>query len=572
MFRKIIGYFSLWHSLLFISLAIMVYLMTVHINEALSFSSMALYSNQSSAHLSWAPSEGNVDHYLLEITDTHFLSGSGGKNGLTRVSHISSKDPFYQLKSEHNHSYKVKVKAVSPSGISSAYSNESALFICDREKPVISTSPLHSAKKVRSPSFPVTGTFKEPNLDFIKVNGRAASINPINNSFNVRADLKPGDNWLDITAQDLAGNVTKKRTQINYAPLTIISLPSEARLYWNGNYGYLGVRSGNTPQSYNRAVEGKQVIRLTHPGFNEYHGIIDFSDLSKDTYIISLSPFSTTSFTRITSVKSEGKSIDVGTYSHPFAVDYDLDGKKDLLVGTHDGKAALFINTGNNSAPAFSDYSFLKAGGEDIDVGNHAAPFIVDYNNDGASDLLVGNEEGRLSYYLNQGSNTHPVFSSPAVLEDTEGSAIAVDSYCVPCVVDWNEDNKKDLVLGSGSGTLLVYLNEGSDSTPLFSSPLSIETGGEIVDVGSFAAPFAADWDGDGTKDLLVGDGEGYIHVYLSGNSNGIPRLIKAERVKVNGHERMVEGSAVPFLVDWNQDGRKELLIGSSDGHIYLTN
>jgi hypothetical protein len=204
-------------------------------------------------------------------------------------------------------------------------------------------------------------------------------------------------------------------------------------------------------------------------------------------------------------------------------------------------------------------------------VGNHAAPFIVDYNNDGASDLLVGNEEGRLSYYLNQGSNIHPVFSSPVVLEDTEGSPIAVDSYCVPCVVDWNEDNKKDLVLGAGNGTLLVYLNEGSDSDPLFSSPVSIEAGGRILDVGSFAAPFAADWDGDATKDLLVGDGEGYVHVCLSSNSDGIPSLIKAEKVKTSGHERMVEGSAVPFLIDWNQDGRKELLLGSSDGHIYLT-
>jgi len=32
----------------------------------------------------------------------------------------------------------------------------------------------------------------------------------------------------------------------------------------------------------------------------------------------------------------------------------------------------------------------------------------------------------------------------------------------------------------------------------------------------------------------------------------------------------MVEGSAVPFLVDWDHNGTKELLIGGSDGRIYL--
>ena len=79
-----------------------------------------------------------------------------------------------------------------------------------------------------------------------------------------------------------------------------------------------------------------------------------------------------------------------------------------------------------------------------------------------------------------------------------------------------------------------------------------------------------ADWNGDGKKDLLVGDGEGYIHLYLN-LADGAPQFLKAEKVQVNGQELMVEGSAVPFLIDWDDDGKKELLIGSSDGSIYLS-
>ena len=567
--RRIIDYFSLWHTLLALSLIIMTYLVTIHLNEALSYSSMPIYFNQENAHISWQPSEGIVDHYLLEIIDTQFFSDASRGNALTMVKYISSKPPSYQLKCEHNHSYKVRVKAVAPSGVSSAYSEESVLFICDRENPEITLPILSSPKKVRYPTLLITGSFEEPHLSSITVNGKDASINLSDKSFKVTVNLELGENFVDIVAQDLAGNVTTRGVTLNYAPITIVSLPPDAKLYWNGNYAYRGIYSGTTPRSYNQAAGGKQLLRLTHPSFNDYYGIIDFSDLSKDIYTISLTPFSVINLKQIIPIMSQGEEIEVGAHFHPFVVDYNLDGRQDLLLGTQEGKIALFINNGADSTPTFLRHHFLKAEEKDIDVGTHAAPFIVDYNNDGAKDLLVGNGEGLLLYYANQGSNTKPSFTSSKVLRDADGAAIAVDSYCTPCVVDWNEDHKKDIVLGSGSGMLLVYLNQGSDSDPVLSPPFLVEVGGVALDVGSFAAPFMADWNGDGRKDLLVGDGEGYIHLYHS-SAEGAPQFIRAEKVQVNGQELMVEGSAVPFLIDWDHNGTKELLIGSSDGCIYL--
>ena len=567
--RKITDYFALWHSLLAISLIIMVYLITMHLNEALSCSSMAKYFNQENAHISWPPSKGAVDHYLLEITDTRFLSGTTNKNGLTTVKHISTKLPSCKIRCEHNHSYSVRVKAVSPSGSSSAYSEESVLFICDRKEPEITPTPLPSPKKVRSSTYSITGSFEEPNLSSITVNGETASINPVDKSFEAGVILKPGENQIDILANDLAENTTARSLSLNYTPLTILSLPIDARIYWNGNYAYHGIYSGNTPKSYNQAVEGKQIVRLTYPGFNDYYGIIDFSDLSKDTYTISLNPFLKIDLSKIISIKSDGKEIDMGTYSHPFVVDYNLDGKKDLLIGNKEGKIALFINTGIEKNPAFSGYHFLKADGKDIDAGTHAAPFMADYNNDGASDLLIGNGEGFLLYYANQGSNTHPVFVSSLFLKDAQGLPIAVDSHCKPFVVDLNGDNKKDLLLGSGSGTLSLYLNQGSDSDPLFSPPLPIEADGKELVLGSHASPFVADLNGDGIKDLLVGDGEGSVHVYHGSIIDEKLQFIKGEKVQINGQEMMLEGSSVPFLIDWNQDAKKELLLGN-DGKIYL--
>ena len=46
--------------------------------------------------------------------------------------------------------------------------------------------------------------------------------------------------------------------------------------------------------------------------------------------------------------------------------------------------------------------------GQNLDVGYSSSRVeIVDYNNDGIRDLLVGNGEGSLLYYANRGNTTH---------------------------------------------------------------------------------------------------------------------------------------------------------------------
>lgn len=568
--KRLMRYFPLWKDLLFLSFIIISYLAIAHLGDARFFSKKVVYTNKDMVQTIWPPSSGEVDHYLLEIRDTRFFPESAKHSSITMVKQLSSPLPSYQLRCEHNHSYEVRTKAIAPSGLASPFSEESVLLICDQKNPYIELDHFPSPAKLRHPTIHITGTFVEPNLASITVNGLPASINLTNASFSAQINLNPGKNNLIILAQDTAGNTTTKSIQLDYSPVNIVSLPSDAKIYWNGNYAYLGIYSGNTPQSFNQAVEGKQVLRLTLPGFNDHYGIIDFSDFTQDTYTIALAPFSSIDLRQGAPLKHNHEEIIIDSCSYPFVVDYNLDGKKDLLLGTKEGKIALFTNAGTDSTPTFLSYHFLKAEGTDIDAGTHAAPFVVDYNNDVAKDLLVGNGEGLLLYYANQGSNTRPVFTTPTVFKDSEEEEIRVDSYCTPCVVDWNEDNKKDLLLGSGSGTLSLYLNQGSDSDPLFAPPLLIEVGEAALDVGSFAAPFVTDWNGDGKKDLLVGDGDGYIHLYLNIGNNGEPQLISSGKVKVGDQDLTVDGSAVPFLVDWNQDGKKDLLAGSIQGYIYL--
>lgn len=67
----------------------------------------------------------------------------------------------------------------------------------------------------------------------------------------------------------------------------------------------------------------------------------------------------------------DGKApIDVSIgHATPCVVDWDRDGKPDLLVGQFDGgKLRIYLNQGTKEASQFNGFSFLQAGGKDATV------------------------------------------------------------------------------------------------------------------------------------------------------------------------------------------------------------
>jgi len=68
-------------------------------------------------------------------------------------------------------------------------------------------------------------------------------------------------------------------------------------------------------------------------------------------------------------VQANGSDIDVGVISEPFMVDWDRDGLTDLLVGQFSpGKVSFFQNIGSNQNPEFVFSGYLQADGSDISV------------------------------------------------------------------------------------------------------------------------------------------------------------------------------------------------------------
>jgi len=66
-------------------------------------------------------------------------------------------------------------------------------------------------------------------------------------------------------------------------------------------------------------------------------------------------------------VQDNGSNIDVGYYGAPQMFDWDLDGKKDLVLGQFSsGYIRFYQNVGEDSAPAFSGFEYMSASGVQI--------------------------------------------------------------------------------------------------------------------------------------------------------------------------------------------------------------
>lgn len=244
--------------------------------------------------------------------------------------------------------------------------------------------------------------------------------------------------------------------------------------------------------------------------------------------------------------------------------DWNGDGLYDLILGDQDGFVTVYLNQGTNVAPRYAVGMKLRGGGKEIKVKSPSAPYLVDWNGDGHIDLLVGDGGGYLHLFLNAGAADSVDFA-PGVKVQAAGKDLEVSrGNASPCVVDWNEDGKKDLVMGKGNGTIFVFLNEGSNEQPIFGKPT--ELNGGSLDVGSNSSPDVADWNGDGKKDLIIGNSSGEIFVFLNKGTNEDPQYDdKGEKLPLK-----LGDNASPRVIGWNRPGANDLVVASRNGEVTL--
>ncbi len=189
--------------------------------------------------------------------------------------------------------------------------------------------------------------------------------------------------------------------------------------------------------------------------------------------------------------------------------DMDNDGDLDILIGEEFGGLFYGENlAGPNQALQFGPIQF---GYQDLDVGQVSKPQIIDINEDGLVDLIIGERSGNVNYYENVGSIGNPVFE----FEPTDKNFGAIDvreegfvvGYSAPTFVNVGEEVQ--LFTGSQSGTINRYTDVTiNEALPLIDNGLGILRNGEETHLAF------ADIDGDNLLELAVGNIRGGISFY----------------------------------------------------------
>ena len=146
-------------------------------------------------------------------------------------------------------------------------------------------------------------------------------------------------------------------------------------------------------------------------------------------------------------------------------------------------------------------------------------PSIVDWDNDGDNDILIGSFGGQLFLRTNKGTRSEPFYDSEAIQLKTNGKPLQVNMHAAPNVVDWDMDGRWDLVVGSGDGAVGWFRNVGDADAPKFEGyrPLILPAAdqkflqqnlkpGEDPTHAVRAQVCVTDYNLDGLPDLLVGD------------------------------------------------------------------
>jgi len=288
----------------------------------------------------------------------------------------------------------------------------------------------------------------------------------------------------------------------------------------------------------------------------------------------------------------------------PAFADFDGDGKTDMICGEVEDSMRFYRNIGDNHKPVYDVGRDLKLDGKILKMElTMIRPAALDYDHDGKIDLVVGEEDGRVAVLRNTGKKEGdgtPVFAHPQYLRQV-ADRVKIGVLSTPCAVDWDDDGDSDLIVGDSAGyiSLLENLSGPGVAQPRWAAPVRLAADGQTIRIlagynGSIQGPLeskwgytsvtAADWNNDGKLDLIVNSIWGKIIWFENIGTRGKPVLAAAKPIEVeyqngnpcppwnwwkpSGKELVMQWRCSVQILDVNGDGLPDLVGVDPNGYL----
>ncbi len=139
-----------------------------------------------------------------------------------------------------------------------------------------------------------------------------------------------------------------------------------------------------------------------------------------------------------------------------------------------------------------------------IDIGNRSHPVLEDLDNSGDLDLVLGVGNGSVAYFRKDAGGFTPVTGGAnpfSVVTSNQGG----DDIAAPAFADLDGDGDRDLIVGQTNGFMRVFRRDGTAAAPVFTPLTGSANPFNGIDFGAQVKPEFADIDADGDLDLLLG-------------------------------------------------------------------